>query len=146
MVATTFADRLQEWFNRPEGLTVAERIGQDITVSDRNPFSVPKKVTASSKSQTKHSRIRVQLSRPLRVAEIEKLTTDHNVISARLNTARDANGFLFKLRVSPNGTHLWVDADVPSRDLYEIVATALDQHFVNVYPTAVRTFTEYNGK
>lgn len=92
----------------------------------------------------KHSRIRIQLSRPLTYAEREKLTTDHHTVGARLNVARNINGFLFKLRVSPNGTHVWVDADTPSRLLYEVVAAALDAHFVNVYPTAVRTFTEYH--
>jgi hypothetical protein len=94
----------------------------------------------------KHSRIRVQLSRPLTVAEVEKLTTDHNVIGGRLNvTRREDDGFLVKLRVNPNRTHVWVDADLPSRLLYEVVAAALDSHFVNVYPTAVRTFTEYHA-
>lgn len=94
----------------------------------------------------KHSRIRVQLSRPLTVAEVEKLTTDHNVIGGRLNVSkREDDGFLVKLRVSPNRTHVWVDADLPSRLLYNVVAAALDSHFVNVYPTAVRTFTEYHA-
>lgn len=94
----------------------------------------------------KHSRIRVQLSRPLTVAEAEKLTTDHHTIGGRLNVSRRLDsGFLFKLRVSPNRTHVWVDADLPSRPLYDVVAAALDQHFVNVYPTAVRTFTEYHA-
>lgn len=94
----------------------------------------------------KHSRIRVQLSRPLTVAEAEKLSTDHHTIGGRLNVSRrQDDGFLFKLRVSPNRTHVWVDADLPSRPLYDVVAAALDAHFVNVYPTAVRTFTEYHA-
>jgi hypothetical protein len=94
----------------------------------------------------KHSRIRVQLSRPLTEAEKEKFLTDHHTVGARLNTSRRLDdGFLFKLRVSPNRTHVWIDADLPSRTLYNVVAVALDQHFVNVYPTAVRTFTEYHA-
>ena len=94
----------------------------------------------------KHSRIRVQLSRPLTVAEREKLNTDHHIVDGRLNVSRRRDdGFLFKLRVSPNGTHVWVDADLPSRLLFDVLAAALDQHFVNVYPTAVRTFTEYHA-
>lgn len=94
----------------------------------------------------KHSRIRVQLSRPLTVAEREKLNTDHHIVGGRLNVSRRRDdGFLFKLRVSPNGTHVWVDADLPSRLLFDVLAAALDQHFVNVYPTAVRTFTEYHA-
>lgn len=102
--------------------------------------------TEEKTSLYKHSRIRVQLSRRLTVAEIEKLTTDHNVIGGRLNvTRREDDGFLVKLRVNPNGTHVWVDADLPSRLLFEVVAAALDSHFVNVYPTAVRTFTEYHA-
>jgi hypothetical protein len=101
---------------------------------------------AEKSPQYKHSRIRVQLSRPLTVAESEKLSTDHHVIGGRLNVSRRRDdGFLFKLRVSPNRTHVWVDADLPSRPLYDVVAAALDSHFVNVYPTAVRTFTEYHA-
>jgi len=103
-------------------------------------------VSSAKSKDYKHSRIRVQLSRPLKTAEIEKLTTDHHVIGGRLNvTRRDDDGFLFKLRVSPKGTHVWADADVPSRLLFEVIAAALDAHFVNVYPTAVRTFTEYHA-
>jgi hypothetical protein len=110
-----------------------------------NGFSNALLGTPKSKDY-KHSRIRVQLSRPLTVAEAEKLTSDHHTISGRLNVSRrEDDGFLFKLRVSPNRTHVWVDADLPSRDLYEVVASALDSHFVNVYPTAVRTFTEYHA-
>jgi DNA-binding beta-propeller fold protein YncE len=96
---------------------------------------------ATPKPKTKLSRIRVELSRPLTIAESEHLTRNHHTLRARVLNAGD-----LKLRVNPNGTHVWVDAAMSSRALFDIVRAALDSHFVNVFPRAVRTFTEYNGQ
>jgi hypothetical protein len=103
-------------------------------------------VTVPKSKGYKHSRIRVQLSRPLTVSEAEELETDHHAVGARLNVKRrDDDGFLFSLRVNPNRTHVWVDADLPSRPLFNTLAAAFDAKFVNVHPVAVRTFTEYHA-
>lgn len=136
-----FINALQEALDRD--LDVFDKLQDEITeLAFKNAILEMR----TNSGTYKHSRIRIQLSRPLTYAEREKLTTDHHTVGARLNVARNTvNGFLFKLRVSPNGTHVWVDADTPSRLLYEVVAAALDAHFVNVYPTAVRTFTEYHA-
>lgn len=97
----------------------------------------------ASPAKVATSRIRVQLSRPLTWAEKEALETNNSdVHSRRINES--ANGF--KFHVSQNKEHVWAEAGFGSRILYDLVAAALEQHFVNIYPIAVRTFREYNGE
>lgn len=89
------------------------------------------------------SRIRVQLSRPLTWAEKEALET--NYVDEHLRRVNES-GTGVKLHLNSARTHVWAEAHFGSRILFEIVSAALEQHFVNVYPTAVRTFREYNGE
>jgi len=89
------------------------------------------------------SRIRVWLSRPLTWAEKEAIETNHDDIhSRRIN---DTN-LDYKFRVSDDKEYIWVDASFGSRLSFDLVAAVLEQHLVNVYPKAVRTFREYNGE
>lgn len=90
------------------------------------------------------SRIRVQLNRPLTWAEKEELET--NYVDADLRRIKESTTDGFKLWVSPNREHVWVEAPFGSRLAYELVAASLEYTFVNVFPRAVRTFREYNGE
>lgn len=98
----------------------------------------------NKRSVTVKSRIRIQLSRPLTWAEKESLEKDgtdpHN---RKLDGKHTFDGL--KLWTSPERTHVWAEAPYGSRPLYDLVADVLAHDFVNVYPTAVRTFREYNG-
>lgn len=84
------------------------------------------------------ARIRVTFSRHFRVAEVEHLRRASNIAP-----------FLdeligLKLRLDPSG-RLWAEADMDSRDLYSLVTQLIESTFVNVFPTAVRTFREYKS-
>lgn len=114
----------------------------DDTLSEFDAY-VTKVENRKASTPVKQSRIRVWLSRPLSYAEVEHLTTDHS--DPNLGRIND-NGRPLSLRVASNREHVWVDGALSSRVLYELVAAALETHFVNVYPKAVRTFTEYNGQ
>jgi hypothetical protein len=92
----------------------------------------------------KQARIRVWLSRPLTWAEKEWIETNHDDPHSRRINQTDTGGL--KLRVSTDMQHVWVDGYFGSRVLFDLVAAVLEQHFVNVFPKAVRTFTEYNGE
>lgn len=89
------------------------------------------------------SRIRVLLSRPLTWAEKEAIETNHDDIHSRRIEFTNVG---FKLTVSENREHVWVEAGFGSRLAFDLVSAVLEQHFVNVYPKAVRTFREYNGE
>lgn len=125
-------------YTRSSPSEVAGRMDADLATN---------KVAKATKEDTPKlvaSRIRVQLSRPLTWAEKEALETNNlDVHSRRIN---DSNVTGFKFHVSSNKEHVWAEAFFGSRLVYDLVAAALEQHFVNVYPTAVRTFREYNGE
>lgn len=91
-----------------------------------------------------HSRIRVYLSRQLTYSEVEKLNGNRNVISERVKNS-SLLGLDLSLHVGKERRTIYVNGYVNSRDLYSAIAAALDAHFVNVHPEAVRTFAEYNG-
>jgi hypothetical protein len=82
------------------------------------------------KMPVKLSRIRVQLNRPLTEAEVEDITH---------------RGIQFRLRVSPNRLHVWADGAMNSRHMFPIVAKVLAENYVNLFPRAVRTFSEYRS-
>jgi hypothetical protein len=102
-----------------------------------------KQKKAKPKAQLLTSRIRVQLSRPLTWAEKEHLET--NWTDPNLRRISDVSPVL-KLRVAENKEHVWLEAPFGSRIAFELLAAAVEQHFVNVFPKAVRTFREYNGE
>lgn len=110
---------------------VAGRMDRDLAAI-RN--ETPKVVT---------SRIRVYLSRPLTWAEKEHIETNH--LDTHLRRIDGSDQDRFKLWVSPSHEHVWAEAALGSRVLFEIVAATLEHNFVNVFPSAVRTFREYNG-
>jgi len=129
------------------------RVGlEDFGINDPHYFDSPSEVAgrmdkdlAAIRNQTPKvvtSRIRVLLSRPLTWAEKEYIETDH--LDPHLRRINGNDGL--KLWVSPNFEHVWAEADMGSRILYEIVAATLEHSFVNVFPKAVRTFREYNGE
>lgn len=107
--------------------------------------NVIKALTApsSADAKVKNSRIRVWLSRPLSYAEKEAFET--NWEDEDLRRFNDTPGFPLKWNLAPNRQHAWVEGAIGSRVLYDLVATVLETHFVNAYPKAVRTFSEYNG-
>lgn len=76
------------------------------------------------------SRIRVLLSQPLTWAEAEDIKH---------------RGVNFRLSVSPNRQHLWAEGAMDSRQMFRIVAKVLAERYVNYFPRAVRTFSEYSG-
>lgn len=80
--------------------------------------------------KVKHSRIRVQLNRPMVWGEVEDITH---------------KGLQFKLSVSADKQHLWVEGPMDSRQMNRIVAKVLAENYVNLFPRAVRTFSEYSG-
>lgn len=86
------------------------------------PQRTPKKV--------RHSRIRVQLNRPLTYAHVEDITH---------------KGLQFKLSVAPNRTHLWAEGPMTSRQMFDIVEKVLAENYTNYFVRAVRTFSEYSG-
>lgn len=91
------------------------------------------------------SRIRVQLSRTLTWAEKEDLEKDElDSHERKLDGKSSIDGL--KLSVSPERTHVWAEATYGSRHVFDLVSHLLADTFVNVYPTAVRTFREYNGE
>lgn len=96
-----------------------------------------------SAQQVAPSRIRVYLSRQLTWSEAETFRNDHHVVSGRLPVPSLVSNL--RVRVNRDRRAIYVDANLPSRDLYAVVASALEAHFVNVHPVAVRTFAEYNG-
>lgn len=92
-----------------------------------------------------NSRIRVQLSRKFTWAEkedIERDTFDPHL--RKLDGKSSVDGL--KLTVSPERNHVWAEAPYGARPLYALVADLLATYYVNVFPTAVRTFREYNGE
>lgn len=97
--------------------------------------------TKEKSSKVVTSRIRVYLSRPLTWAEKEDLETDYTDPDLRRIDGKGG----FKVWVSENHEHVWAEAEFGSRLLFELIAVALEDSFVNVYPKAVRTFREYNG-
>lgn len=101
-----------------------------------------KALAAKEIEPVKKSRIRVELSRPLTWAEKEYLETDHLDPHARRIDGTDG----LKLTVSSDFQHVVAEAEYGSRILFELIASALEHSFVNVFPTAVRTFREYNGE
>lgn len=92
----------------------------------------------------KPCRIRILLSRPLTWAEKEDLETNWDDPQFRRINGDNVDGL--KLWVAPNFEHVWAEANVGSRLLFEDVANVLANDYVNVFPKAVRTFREYNGK
>lgn len=76
------------------------------------------------------SRIRVQLNRPLSWAEAEDVTHQ---------------GVEFKLTVNADRTHVRADGAMNSRQMYRILAKVLADNYVNVFPRAVRTWSEYRA-
>lgn len=131
-------DQFQDRF-RQSPSEVAGRMDSELAI--QKVATVTKEEASPTKVTT--SRIRVQLSRPLTWAEKEALETNNlDVHSRRIN--QSAAGF--KFHVSDNKEHVWAEAGFGSRILYDLVAAAIEQHFVNVYPIAVRTFREYNGE
>jgi hypothetical protein len=98
----------------------------------------------TSPTTVKTSRIRVQLSRPLTWAEKEDLETDWSDPHQRRITGENVERL--KISVAPNFEHVWAEADLGSRLLFNLVAQALETEYVNVFPRAVRTFREYNGE
>lgn len=93
--------------------------------------------------KTVNSRIRVQLSRPLTWSEKEALETDSlDPHLRKIDGKRNGN---LKVWVSPGFEHVWAEADLGSRLVFEMIAAALAHNYVNVHPVAVRTFREYNG-
>lgn len=86
----------------------------------------------------KPARIRVYLSRQLTWSEAETLSSDHHVLKGR-------GVDLVSVRVGKSRRTVYVDAYMPSRELFTVLASALDAHFVNVHPSAVKTFNEFNG-
>lgn len=101
-------------------------------------------VTEDSAPKVTTSRIRVLLNRPLTWAEKEDLETNWDDEHAR--RVNETVSPYFKLHVADNHEHIWAEAGFGSRILFELIAAAVEQHFVNVYPKAVRTFREYNGE
>lgn len=125
-----------------------DQLGFEVDYSNELERRLDSLVSSSKPTET-ISRIRVMLSRPLTWSEVEELTTDHvdphlRRFSQRTNLFTADRGF--NLKVAPNRQHVWVEGYAGSRILYDLVARSLDEHFVNVYPKAVRTFSEYNGE
>jgi hypothetical protein len=125
----------------PAAKSISELFGnmdQDLA-TERNA-----RVNASA-PKVVNSRIRVQLSRVLTWAEKEELERDTaDPHWRKLDGSSPIDGL--KLWVSPERTHVWAEAPYGSRRLYELVAGLLASDYVNVFPTAVRTFREYNGE
>lgn len=125
------SSNLSEEFGRMDQVLAAQR---NARVEEVNEEPAPK-VT--------NSRIRVQLSRPLTWAEKEALETNwEDEHERRINITDNP----LVLTVAPNFQHVWAEAPFGSRILFDLVAAVVEQHFVNVYPKAVRTFREYNGE
>lgn len=82
----------------------------------------------SKRRKVTHSRIRVLLNQPLTYAEAEDIKH---------------RGVNFRLTVSPNRQHLWAEGAMDSRRMYRIVAKVIADRYVNYFPRAVRTFSEY---
>lgn len=162
-----FGDRLVEAYDAFGPASVAELLGRadQELAAQRNVRSVStyeniygEKVAATSyklvpevsednapEEKVKNSRIRIELSRPLTWAEKEALETNWDDPHER--RIKDTNdGLLLVLNLAPDFQHVWAEAPFGSRILFDLVAAMLEQHFVNVYPTAVRTFREYNGE
>lgn len=132
-----------------DALSPSEVAGLDNTKVS-SVYGTPKKKKKAkqanpvSKEKLSTSRIRVQLSRPLTWAEKEHLETNHDDPDLRrINDTTKPLGL--SLRVADNKEHVWVEAPFGSRITFELLAAALEQNFVNVFPKAVRTFREYNG-
>lgn len=89
------------------------------------------------------SRIRVLLSRPLTWAEKEDLETDW--VDPHLRRAGKSSNSAVKMWVDADFNHVWAEANLGSRILFEIVALRLELDYVNVFPRAVLTKREYNG-
>lgn len=137
-------EREREFKPLYKALSPSEVAGLDQTrVSSKVPVTEKKKKAEVSVPKLSTSRIRVQLSRPLTWAEKEHLETDWTDAHAR--RVNDVKRSGVSLRVAENREHVWVEAPFGSRITFELVAAALEQHFVNVFPKAVRTFREYNG-
>ncbi len=80
------------------------------------------------KGRVKPSRIRVQLNQPLTYAEAEDLKH---------------RGVQFGLHVAPNRQHVYAEGPMDSRQMFRIVAKVIADRYVNIFPMAVRTFSEY---
>lgn len=147
-VKSRIRDELDKFHNRTNTMSPSELAGQMDRDLSEGYRKTPEKKSKPSEKVTEPkvttSRIRVLLSRPLSWAEVEDLTTDNTDYHLRRTNA--IKDIPFKLWVAPNRQHVWVEGDLGSRWLFALVAAALEEHYVNVFPRAVRTFTEYNGE
>lgn len=121
-----------DWKNGTSPSEVAARMDTDLATRNEE---TPKVVG---------SRIRVLLSRPLTWAEKEDFETNWEDPHMRRIDGRNDVGI--KLSVADNFVHVWAEANLGSRLLYELVAEVLELEYVNVFPRTVRTFREYNGE
>jgi len=96
--------------------------------------------------QTVTSRIRVLLSRRLTWAEKEDLETDQtDWHMRRTNQVSKLTGDSFRVWVDNDFEHVWLEGEMGSRLLFDLIVDRLANGYVNVFPKAVRTYREYNG-